>query len=80
MTSIDQEGTENGFDIDLIHHTYKQLKKPLIVSGGCGNLDHILELKNKFQNVSIAIASVLHYKKLTIPEIKKTSHEENYNS
>ena len=71
LTSIDQEGTENGFDIDLIHHTYKQLKKPLIVSGGCGNLDHILELKNKFQNVSIAIASVLHYKKLTIPEIKK---------
>ena len=71
LTSIDYEGTESGFDIDLINHVYKLIKKPLIISGGCGNLDHILELKEKFQNVSIAIASVLHYKILSIPEIKK---------
>jgi len=71
LTSIDYEGTESGFDIDLINHVYKLIKKPLIISGGCGNLDHISELKEKFQNVSIAIASVLHYKILSIPEIKK---------
>lgn len=71
LTSIDYEGTESGFDIDLINHVYKLIKKPLIISGGCGNLDHILELKEKFQNISIAIASVLHYKILSIPEIKK---------
>ena len=72
LTSIDKEGTETGFDIELLESVEKIIKKPLIVSGGCGNLGHIETLKKKFKNISIAIASVLHYKKLTISEIKKT--------
>ncbi len=71
LTSIDHEGTEMGFDIKLIKKVYPLIKKPLIISGGCGNLNHILDLKKKFQNVSIALASVLHYNILKIPEIKK---------
>ena len=71
LTSIDHEGTEMGFDMSLIKKVYPLIKKPLIISGGCGNLNHILELKKEFQNVSIALASVLHYKTLKIPEIKK---------
>ncbi len=71
LTSIDNEGTETGFDIDLLESVKKIIKKPLIVSGGCGSLKHIENLKKRFQNVSIAIASVLHYKILTISEIKK---------
>jgi imidazole glycerol-phosphate synthase subunit HisF len=70
LTSIDNEGTESGFDIELLESVEKIIKKPLILSGGCGNLDHIKILKKKFENISIAIASVLHYKILTISEIK----------
>lgn len=71
LTSIDKEGTETGFDIELISNVYKILKKPLIISGGCGNLSHVQDVKNTFKDVSIAVASVLHYKKLKISEIKK---------
>ena len=71
LTSIDKEGTETGFDIDLIKNVYEIIKKPLIVSGGCGNLNDIKELRKKFKNVSVALASVLHYKTLKVSEIKK---------
>jgi len=69
LTSIDKEGTETGFDIDLIKNVYEIIKKPLIVSGGCGSLDDIIEIRKKFKNVSVALASVLHYKTLKISEI-----------
>lgn len=71
LTSIDKEGTETGFDIDLINNVYKKISKPLIVSGGCGNLSDIKKLRKNFQSVSVALASVLHYKILNISEIKK---------
>ena len=71
LTSIDKEGTETGFDIELLESVKNIVKKPLIISGGCGSLDHIRKLKANFNNISIAIASVLHYKILTISEIKK---------
>jgi cyclase len=71
LTSIDKEGTETGFDIELLEHVKKIIKKPIIFSGGCGSLGDISNLKKKFKNVSIALASVLHYKKLKISEIKK---------
>ena len=71
LTSIDKEGTETGFDIDLINNVHKIIKKPLIVSGGCGNLNHIQQVKKRFKEVSVAVASVLHYKTLKISEIKK---------
>ena len=71
LTSIDKEGTETGFDIELINAVYQLSHKPLIVSGGCGKLDDIKKISEKFKNVSVALASVLHYKTLKISEIKK---------
>ncbi len=71
LTSIDQEGTESGFDIELIEKAHDKIFKPLIVSGGCGNLEHIKEVNDKFDNTSVALASVLHYKKLKIFDIKE---------
>ena len=71
LTSIDKEGTETGFDIDLIKNVYQDIKKPLIISGGCGGLEDIKKVKKIFKNVSIAIASVLHYKTLKISEINQ---------
>lgn len=71
LTSIDKEGTETGFDIDLIENVYEKIKKPLIISGGCGRLEDITTVKKKFNNLSIALASVLHYKILKIEDIKR---------
>ena len=70
ITSIDQEGTQKGFDLDLIKEITKSIRIPLIVSGGMGKLEHLKDLI-KFQPSGIAIASLLHYKKLKIKDIKK---------
>ena len=40
-TSIDKEGTESGFDLDLINSVYNKISKPLIISGGCGKIEDI---------------------------------------
>ena len=68
---IDFEGTEMGFDIELINKIYDLMEKPLIISGGCGYLNDISKVKEKFSKVSIALASVLHYDTLSISDIRK---------
>jgi imidazole glycerol-phosphate synthase subunit HisF len=70
LTSIDREGTELGFDIDLIDSIKDYIKKPLIISGGCGSIQDILQIKENYVDDSVAIASVLHYKKISISDIK----------
>jgi len=70
LTSIDQEGTELGFDIDLINNIKDYIKKPLIISGGCGSIQDILQIKENYVDDSVAIASVLHYEKISISNIK----------
>ena len=45
LTSIDYEGLQRGFDIDMIDKIYAKIKVPLIISGGCGDIDHIISLK-----------------------------------
>ena len=71
ITSVDHEGTEKGFDIDLIENIKDHIYRPLIVSGGCGSIDDIINIQNNFQDVSVAIASVLHYEKVKISKIKQ---------
>lgn len=71
LTSIDKEGTEDGFDLDLIESTYKIIYKPLILSGGCGSIDDVIYIKENFEDCSVSIASVLHYKKYKIKNIKE---------
>ena len=44
LTSIDQDGTLKGFDLDLITEVNKVINVPLVVSGGAGNLNHIKEV------------------------------------
>jgi cyclase len=71
LTSVDHEGTQIGFDYDLINFVYDKIKKPLIISGGCGKLSDIDQLFKMFSDTSVALASVLHYNKIAIDEIKK---------
>lgn len=71
ITSIDCEGTKKGFDIDLINLLKKiEIKVPIIISGGCGNLKHIKEVKDELCNDAIALGSVLHYNLLNLKQIK----------
>jgi cyclase len=71
LTSIDFEGTEKGFDYELIKKTSSFCSVPLIISGGLGKLDHINKLLNNSHFDALAAASVLHYKKINPKVIKR---------
>ncbi|HYD03337.1 MAG TPA: imidazole glycerol phosphate synthase subunit HisF [Alphaproteobacteria bacterium] len=70
LTSIDCEGVKKGFDSELIDEASKVCTIPLIISGGAGNLAHIEEAFKKGVD-AVSLASVLHYKTLTVSEIKE---------
>ena len=74
LTSVDHEGTGEGFDLDLINEIKNKIKVPLIISGGFGKIEHLHEALKLTKNISFAIASAFHYKKV---EIKKIIHEKN---
>ena len=71
LTSVDHEGTEKGFDIELIDNIKEYVHRPLIISGGCGSINDIINIQNNFHDDSVAIASVLHYEKVKISKIKQ---------
>ena len=78
LTSIDQDGTKKGFDIELAHKVSEITTVPIIVSGGAGNLEHIHDL---FENQDIsgcALGSILHYNDFTIQDIKNYLNEKGH--
>ena len=76
LTSIDREGTGNGFDIDLIKLVTDTVSIPVIAHGGAGKCKHIIEPINKSRADAIAISSLLHYSLIR----KKTSLNEKYSN
>jgi len=70
ITSVDQEGTKRGFDIELCRLVESATSVPVIASGGAGSLRHLTELEAKTQLQGVAIASLLHYGILSVDDIK----------
>jgi cyclase len=71
LTSIDADGTENGYDIELTNAICKAVMVPVIASGGCGKASHMLEVfKNADVDAALA-ASIFHYEKSTVNKVKK---------
>lgn len=71
LTSVDQEGTASGCDIDLVNAVVKAVPIPVIACGGIGLREHISEVVAKAQPDAVAMANVLHYGKLSVPEIRE---------
>jgi imidazole glycerol-phosphate synthase subunit HisF len=65
LTSIDREGTGTGFDIELSRMVAEVVSIPVIISGGCGEVDHIEQVLSKGKADAVAIASIIHYDKLS---------------
>ncbi|GAB1266423.1 imidazole glycerol phosphate synthase subunit HisF [Aurantivibrio infirmus] len=78
ITSVDQEGTKRGFDVELIKLVNDAVNVPVIACGGLGEKKHIQQLLNNTAPSAIACASVLHYKKQSIEEIKTTIREQGF--
>jgi cyclase len=75
VTSVDQEGTQRGFDIPLCAALQDVVRIPVVASGGAGKLEHLRQLADATHMQGIAIASLLHYGKATVAELKSVLPE-----
>jgi len=70
LTSMDADGTKNGYDVDLTRAISEAVGVPVIASGGCGTLEHFEEAFTKGKADAALAASVFHFKEFSIGEVK----------
>ncbi len=70
ITSMDADGTQAGYDLELIRSIAEQVQIPVIASGGAGNCEHIHAALTTGRAEAALLASLLHYGDLTVAEIK----------
>lgn len=70
LTSMDHDGTKNGFDCVLLEKINRKLSIPLIASGGAGNKQHFADVFTYGKADAALAASVFHYGEIRIPELK----------
>ena len=71
VTSMDRDGTQKGYDIDLMSSISSSVNIPVIASGGVGNLDHLAEGIKTGKASAVLAASIFHYGKYSIKEAKE---------
>ncbi|MBE9118902.1 imidazole glycerol phosphate synthase subunit HisF [Lusitaniella coriacea LEGE 07157] len=77
ITSMDADGTQAGYDLELTRTIAEQVEIPAIASGGAGNTQHIYEALTEGRAEAALLASLLHYGQLTVSEIKSFLAERN---
>ncbi len=75
LTSMDCDGTKNGFDIALTRAVADAVHVPVIASGGVGNLEHLAEGVTEGHAEAVLAASIFHFGEYTIEEAKKCMAE-----
>ena len=73
LTSIDQEGTRKGFEINLITAAMKVTQVPIILSGGMGSVKHVVDVVERTGIEALAIADVFHTNKISVKEVRDTA-------
>jgi cyclase len=79
LTSIDNEGTRRGFDVELVKAVSSVVDIPIIASGGMGKLSDIVSVGRNGVADAVAIADALHYQRITLIDIRKTAMEAGFN-
>lgn len=77
LTSMDCDGTENGYDLELTRAVSDNVGIPVIASGGAGKMEHFLDAFNKGKAHAVLAASLFHYKEMEIMDLKKYLREHN---
>lgn len=70
LTSMDADGTKQGFDIELCKAVRSAVPVPVIASGGCGSLAHFAEVFEEDAADAALAASLFHYQELTVQDVK----------
>ena len=71
LTSMDRDGTRQGFDIPLTRAIADSVPVPVIASGGVGNLDHLVDGIRDGRATAVLAASIFHFGEFTIREAKE---------
>ena len=71
ITSMDADGWQNGYDLDLLKEVSKTVNIPVIASGGAGEMEHFYEAANIAKVDAMLAASIFHFGKFTIGEVKE---------
>jgi len=69
-TSMDCDGTQNGYDIPMLNAVVQVVSIPVIASGGCGEISHIIDLFKQTDCDAALVASLFHYGKATVGDVK----------
>ena len=70
VNSIDADGVQKGFDLELLRAIRKVCSLPIVASGGAGSMEHFLELFQKTEVEAGLAASVFHFRRVSIPPLK----------
>lgn len=79
LTSMDRDGTKDGYDLKLTRAVSESVDIPVIASGGVGNLHHLSEGLNEGKASAVLAASIFHYGEYTINEAKSYLREKGIN-
>lgn len=71
LTSMDADGTQDGYDLELTRTVSQAVPVPVIASGGAGTLAHLSEVLEKGRADAVLAASIFHFNKYTIPQAKR---------
>ena len=77
LTSMDRDGTKDGYDVELLKRMTSTLRIPVIASGGAGNLQHLADALIDGNADAVLAASIFHFRKYTIREAKEFLRSKN---
>ncbi len=75
LTSMDKDGTKDGYDIALTRAVSDRVSIPVVASGGVGNLEHIRQGLDEGGASAALAASIFHFREYTIEECKRYLRE-----
>ena len=75
LTSMDADGTKDGYDLELTRAVSEAVSVPVIASGGAGTLEHLVEAVTIGKADAVLAASIFHFGEFTIPETKQYMSE-----
>lgn len=77
LTSMDRDGTKSGFDVELLKRVNREVRIPVIASGGAGTIQHCIDAIKKGDADAVLAASIFHFQEIDIKDLKKVFEEEN---
>ncbi|MFH5885655.1 imidazole glycerol phosphate synthase subunit HisF [Halalkalibaculum sp. DA3122] len=77
LTSMDRDGTKSGFDVDLLRKVNKEVRIPVIASGGAGTIQHCIEAIREGAADAVLAASIFHFQEIDIKDLKASFNNED---